>query len=242
MATADSPTWLLLPGTPLSAAVWDGARAELSETGHVITPEIAPPAGYMGADLQAQLAADIAESAAPDAPWHVVGHSFGGQVALELAIARPDLVSRLTLLCTRDTPFPAFDAAAAAIEAGAVDVDGTFRRWFSPAEVRDDGPVVRYARDAVTSADRASWASALRAIAHFDCSPRTASITCPVTVVAAELDTVSDVASMESMHRRIPDSEFIVRAGAQHMSIFDDAVTLAQILLGEQRDATQRPR
>ena len=81
----------------------------------------------------------------------MVGHSFGGQVALELAIRRPELVSRLTLLCTRDTPFPAFDAAAAAVEAGTVDVDDTLGRWFSADELRNDGPVVRYAREAVAA-------------------------------------------------------------------------------------------
>ena len=121
MVTTEPPTWLLLPGTPLSPAVWDGVRAELSEYGHVITPAISPPPGYADDDLPARLAAGVAESVASEAPWHVVGHSFGGQVALELAIRRPELVSRLTLLCTGDTPFPAFDAEAAAVEAGTVD-------------------------------------------------------------------------------------------------------------------------
>nr|WP_064571675.1 alpha/beta hydrolase [Gordonia sp. LAM0048] len=240
MTTTAPPVWLLLPGTPMSPAVWDGVRAELSGNGHVITPEMVPPPGYRGSGLQQRLAEDVAESAAAEAPWHVVGHSFGGQVALELAIARPDLVSRLTLLCTRDTPFPAFDAVAAAVEVGSVDVDGTLGRWFSADELRNDGPVVRYAREAVAAADHASWASALRAIAHFDCSQRTASISCPVTVLAAEHDTVSDIASMEAMHRRIPGSDFVVRAGAWHMSIFDDPVALAQMLLGERRNSRQR--
>lgn len=230
MPSASPSTWLLLPGTPLSPAVWDAVRAELSERGRVIIPEITPPPGYADADLQARLAAEVADSAELQGPWHVVGHSFGGQVALELAITRPDLVSRLTLLCTRDTPFPAFDAVAAAVEAGSVDVDGTLRRWFSTGELQADGPVVRYAREAVATADRASWASALRAIAGFDCSQRTPSTACPATVVAAEHDTVSDVGSMEAMHRRIPDSEFVVRAGAWHMSVFDDPAALAQVL------------
>ena len=120
---------------------------------------------------------------------------------------------------------------AAAVEAGTVDVDGTLGRWFSADELRNDGLVVRYAREAVAAADHASWASALRAIAQFDCSQRTASISCPVTVVAAEHDTVSDVASMKAMHLRIPGSDFIVRAGAWHMSIFDDPAAVARILL-----------
>src|SRR4029077_307130 len=71
--------------------------------------------------------------------WHVVGHSFGGQVALELALQRPDLVSELTLLCTRDTPYSAFAAAADHVVAGRADVDGALQRWFSRVELADDG-------------------------------------------------------------------------------------------------------
>lgn len=33
-----------------------------------------------------------------DGPSHVIGHSFGATVALRLAVTRPDLVSRLTLI------------------------------------------------------------------------------------------------------------------------------------------------
>jgi len=33
-----------------------------------------------------------------EGPAHVIGHSFGGTVALRLAVERPDLVSRLTLI------------------------------------------------------------------------------------------------------------------------------------------------
>lgn len=75
-------------------------------------------------------------------------HSYGGQVALELAIRAPELVSRLTL-------------------------------WFSPAELAADGPVVRQVRRMLVEADRAAWSLALRAIATFDCSTETSSISCP---------------------------------------------------------------
>ena len=43
------------------------------------------------------LTADIAAHFC-DGPTHVIGHSFGGTVALRLAVTRPDLVSRLTLI------------------------------------------------------------------------------------------------------------------------------------------------
>ena len=43
------------------------------------------------------LVADVT-TALCDGPTHLIGHSFGGTVALRVAVMRPDLVSRLTLI------------------------------------------------------------------------------------------------------------------------------------------------
>jgi 3-oxoadipate enol-lactonase len=111
MSLADD-RWVLLHGTPLTPAVWDGVAAHLGPRGYVLCP-VAAPAGD-AADAPAELAARLASShgGLPD-QMHVVGHSFGGQVALDLALLAPGRVRALTLICSRDTPFPAFAAAAA---------------------------------------------------------------------------------------------------------------------------------
>lgn len=223
--------WLLLHGTPLTPTVWGETRAILSERGQVLAPDITPT-NVAGASrrLQTHVAGELAARLPPDRLWHVVGHSFGGQVALELALLRPDLVSRMTLLCTRDTPYPAFRTTADAVEAGAVDVDGALRRWFGPDELARDDSVVRYARRTLKRADPAAWASALRAIAVFDCSLRTHLITSPIQVVAAEHDVVSDPDSMEAMHRRLQRSTFTVLPDSWHMSVFSDPSKLCELL------------
>ena len=77
---------------------------------------------------------------------HVVGHSFGGQVALDLALLAPARVRALTLICSRDTPFPAFAATAAALRRGdPVDPDAALGRC-SRRRTPRHSPVVRYAR------------------------------------------------------------------------------------------------
>lgn len=58
----------------------------------------------------------------------VIGHSFGGQVALESALGAPELTTDLTLLCTRDTPLPAFTELSATVRAGPVDVETSLAR------------------------------------------------------------------------------------------------------------------
>ncbi|WP_322894983.1 MULTISPECIES: alpha/beta hydrolase [unclassified Yoonia] len=74
---------------PLVGAI--GGRATLFDLpGHGRSPD------WDGAPYQAQAAAMAADCC--DGPTHVIGHSFGATVALRLAVERPDLVNRLTLI------------------------------------------------------------------------------------------------------------------------------------------------
>ena len=198
--------------------------------GTVAAPSLVP-GSVAGQQVQADIAADLIRGCSElPAPWHVVGHSFGGQVALEVALQRPDLVSRLALLCTRDTPYPPFAATAAGVADGRVDIEASLRRWFSPAELDTDGPAVRHARIALRDADRTAWACALEAIAVFDRSAATPSIACPTLVVAAEHDQVSDPDTVAAMCARIPDAEIVILENAWHMSVFTDPNRLAALL------------
>jgi pimeloyl-ACP methyl ester carboxylesterase len=162
---------------------------------------------------------------------HLVGHSFGGQVALALAIAYPAWVASLTLLCTRDTPFPPFTDLAESVREGGRDADASVTRWFTAEEIADNGPAVRYTRNAVTAADRQTWAAALAAIATFDCAAQVRQISAPTTVVAAERDAVSTVQAMTEMTGRIRRAELHVLPGAGHMSVFTRPDRLAGLLL-----------
>jgi pimeloyl-ACP methyl ester carboxylesterase len=72
--------WLLLHGTPLTPAVWDGVAACLTRSGTVFAPAITPAGDARDAQgaLAARLTTEVARSSGR---LHVVGHSFGGQVA-----------------------------------------------------------------------------------------------------------------------------------------------------------------
>lgn len=217
-------SWLLLHGTPLTPAVWDGLCPLLS--GDVATPPVIPGGGPPG-EVQATIARQLAAVVNLEPPWHVVGHSFGGQVALELAIQSPQLVSRLTLLCTRDTPYRPFAAGVGVV---GTDVETSLRRWFSREELVVDGPAVQYARTALSAAGRAQWAKALAAISVFDCSAQTSSIRCPTAVVAAAHDPVSSPEVMSAMHRRLVYSQMVTLNDAWHMSVFADPVRLRSLI------------
>jgi 3-oxoadipate enol-lactonase len=222
--------WLLLHGTPLTPLIWDGVIPLLARHGDVAAPALVPGLGPANGAQRALARQLGAASVDAPPPWNVVGHSFGGQVALEMALQRPELVASLTLLCTRDTPYPSFAAAAADVLSGTVDVDGSLQRWFSPAELAADDAIVRYARATIGAADRRAWARALSAISVFDVSAETNAITCPVLVVSAGHDRVSDPPAMAAMTARLPNAELKVLEDAWHMSMFCDAARLAHLL------------
>ncbi len=223
--------WLLLHGTPLTPAVWDGVAAILRPGGQVLCPAVTPANEHdRQADLAARLAAALPTWAGPT---HVVGHSFGGQVALDLAMMARRHVATLTLVCSRDTPYPQFAAAADRLRAGQpVDVPAALRRWFTAAELARGGPVVDYARMCVRRADRRIWAAALDDIARYDRAGRVGSICAPVTLIAAELDQVSTPAAMTALADRLRRATLHVLPGAAHLTPFTDPAALVRLVPG----------
>jgi pimeloyl-ACP methyl ester carboxylesterase len=227
--TQPEPRWLLLHGTPLTPQVWDGVASYLREYGPVWSPAVSPVPGQ---DTQATLAAHLV-SVLGQSPerLHVVGHSFGGQIAIDVALLAPQRVQTLTLICSRDTPFTPFAAAAAQLRSGgAVDADAALGRWFTAPELTADGPVVTYARQCLQRADRSSWAAALDAIAAYDRADQVASIGIPCTLIAAELDQVSTPAAMSALAGRLPQATLHVLAGAAHMTPFTDPAGLSALV------------
>jgi pimeloyl-ACP methyl ester carboxylesterase len=221
--------WWLLHGTPLTPVVWDAVAAYLGAVGRVTQPVVAAPPGGDGrvTELAKRLVSGIPAKVRP----HLVGHSFGGQVALEMALLAPDRIRSLTMVCSRDTPFPAFAGAAAALrEGGPVDADAAMRRWFRPAELETGGAVVQYARRCLATAHRDSWADALEEIARFDRSHQTPDLEVPLVSIAAQLDQVSTVDAMRALAERAPTSTFHVIEDASHMSPFLAPAALARLL------------
>jgi pimeloyl-ACP methyl ester carboxylesterase len=197
-------------------------------------PVVAPSAAPVGADKQPQSAVAarlVTEMAASADRWDIVGHSFGGQVAIELALLAPDKVASLSIICSRDTPFAPFAVAAANLRAGSpIDVEGALTRWFSPEELRSGGWLVSYARDRLGQADRGSWATALDGIATYDRADTVHLIEAPTTLICAESDPVSDVAAMTALTGRLLNAQLHVLRGALHFSPLLQPTSLAALL------------
>lgn len=222
-----APRWLLLHGTPLSPEVWDDVRSHL--TAQTVAPdlnELIPAHG----PVQERVAAAVL-AAEPDGDLVVVGHSFGGQVAIEVALAAPHRVARLIIVCSRHTPFPPFADGARSVRAGEpFDVDTGLRRWFSPAELAAAPPVIGYLRRRLAVAPRGPWAASLDAVAHYDRSTDVRSIAVPTRLFAAGHDDVSPPAVMTELADALPDAQLRLVHAWAHMSPFADPARFAATL------------
>ena len=101
------PDLVLVHGLGANMAFWHLTLVQtLAEAFHVTLLDLRghgysqmPPSGYTPTQMAEDLQALLSALSIPRA--HVVGHSFGGEVGLHLALACPDLVWTLTLADTR---------------------------------------------------------------------------------------------------------------------------------------------
>ena len=101
-ASAPSTPVLLLHGVPETSSLWRDLAPRLAAGRRVLAPDLPGLGGstYTGpydvASLVAELAAFV-ETEVPGGRVDVVGHDWGGSLALGLSASRPDLVRRLVV-------------------------------------------------------------------------------------------------------------------------------------------------
>jgi len=153
----------------------------------------------------------------------VVGHSYGGAIAIEVALAEPALAG-LALVCTgaRLRVLPAIlDATRAAIDTG-VPIDlarYTYRPESDPKLVEAVEALAR--RTPVESTAR-DWA----ATDAFDRLRDVASIHVPTLVVAGTADPLTPPKYADYLAQKIPGAELEIVEGAGHMLPIEHAAVL----------------
>jgi 3-oxoadipate enol-lactonase len=164
----------------------------------------------------------------------VVGCSYGGRVALEVASLAPDRVGRLVLVCSAlrglepTASVEAFGAEEdALLEAGDVDAatDLNVRTWLGP-EADDD------ARDLVRAMQRRAFEIQLAGaeIGPEEVDVDLAKVTMPTTVMygAKDLDHFANVA--RHLHEHLPQSELVELPWAGHLPTLERPAEMADRL------------
>jgi pimeloyl-ACP methyl ester carboxylesterase len=112
----DGDPVMLLHGIPGSSGIWTGVGERLADEFHAIAPDLLGFGGSPGepdpetvwTDAQARAVAALADGMGIER-LTLVGHDYGGPVALTLAALRPQLVTRIVLCATNafpDVPIP----------------------------------------------------------------------------------------------------------------------------------------
>jgi 3-oxoadipate enol-lactonase len=164
----------------------------------------------------------------------VVGGSFGGMIALTLALNHPGTVKALVVsACPHGTPAADRAMVAKRGEDGfsggmASVVEATLTRWFTPG-FRHSATVQEYRRR-LLAVDVAGWKAGWRAISTYDVRARLPELDVPVLCVAGRDDASVPLAVMQEMAREIPDARITVIDRGPHMlhierpDAFSDAI------------------
>lgn len=184
-----------------------------------------PPLPEMTFAALAQAALRLLDAAGA-ARAHLVGHSLGGMVAQEIAIAAPERVASLVLSATS----PAFGPPGgdwqkrflaerlAPLERGLTPADLAAEVIAGLVGEGADAAGVRAAVAAMGRVAPATYRAALRCLVAFDRRDSLAAIAAPALVLAGARDALAPPAMMARMAARIPGARFATIAGAGHLA------------------------
>jgi 3-oxoadipate enol-lactonase len=253
MGVETSPTWpaaergsgrpvVFLHGYPLNHEMWTAQLEGLSGVCHVVLPDL-PGYGLEGSSPVPDTLSGFAEAVHARlmgrtlTPAVIVGHSFGGYIALELFRAHPEDFSGLVLTNTRsgaDSP-EAREKRLATIQRLAdpsqhLDIEATARTLVAPATWEAGGRAVDIVLGMVRSASSSTIVGTLRAIAgRSDLTPVLSTVRVPTLVLWGEQDQLIPPAQTKSMVDRIPGSTGVNFPSAGHLPSVEtpDAFDLA---------------
>lgn len=224
----DPVTVLVHPDTVAGGSILDAVAVQLGDDREVVVPDLfgfgfssrsTTPGRLLSTTGQAEtLAAFLEERGATAAD--LVGFGWGGEVAVELAATRPELVRSLTLVDTVDLPVPPADQHR--WEAMPFGVGEAFAYTLEGAAPRAEAQFVaecpswgscdeKSFRDAATipGTSRSIWARRASSPAMVATS-RLDSLALPVTVVAVDIDR-SDA---EELATRFPEGRAVAVAAS----------------------------
>jgi len=198
-----------------------------------------PPGPYSMADYAADAVALLDHVGW--ATCSVVGISFGGMVAQELAVTAPDRVDRLALLCTSpggpdSSSYPLHELAgmprAEQEELGVRLLDTRFTPEWLAGHDADRGLAEMMAsrRSTERSPERSRGAAEqLEARRHHDVRDRLLQITCPTLVAAGRYDGIAPPANAELIARHVDGAELRFYEGG-HAFFAQDRAALPEVL------------
>jgi 3-oxoadipate enol-lactonase len=170
---------------------------------------------------------------------HLVGTSYGSEVALTFALTHPHRVRSLTVITGVSESDALLRAAVEAWSAAARSGDGlTFYKsllpWtYSTAYLQKNSAAIAARASEFANIPRdflQAFARLVDAFLRLDCTDRLKEIRCPTLIVAAEKDLIKPPRYSEIMHREIAHSEYHVVPDSGHAVVVEDPASINRLL------------
>jgi 3-oxoadipate enol-lactonase len=239
-------TVVLLNGVAMSITHWKPVAAALAAAGfrvlaHDFRGQLLSdkPEGPYSLDLHARDLATLLDAIGVEGAIHLVGTSYGAEVALAFARDFPERTLSLCMVdgvCEADALLrAAVDSWKRAAAAGPSLFYRTILPWNYSAAWLDANAAAVAEREAAMAALPASWYEAFiglcEAFLAIDLRKDLARIACPTLVVAAELDILKGPRYARVMAEGIAGSRYAEIAGAGHAVVIENPEEVSRLAL-----------
>ncbi len=239
-ADQDALALVLGPSLGSTTSIWDRAVPYLAPTHPVLRWDL-PGHGSSPATTSPFSTAEIAQGVlrAADAAgldrFAAVGISLGGVVSLELALAAPDRVTAVTMICSLPkiaTPETWIKRAADARAMGTPSlVTASAARWFTAGFLAAEPDVASRMLNMLLDLDDESYALCAESLSAVDLRDRIAELAMPFTIIAGELDPIIPVDDARTAVASARSGRLHVVDGASHLAAVERPAEVAELVL-----------
>lgn len=202
---------MFIHGAGRTPASWGPQLARFEGALAVALPCHPDGAPLVGTEAMAQWVIDEIEQV--PGPLVMAGHSLGGAVALQVALARPDLVSGLVLVST-GARLPVPPDAIARIDD---DFQAECARLVEESWLHHDADLIRRGTNSVISMGPESLRADYLSAQDHDLRGKLGAVDIPALVVSGESDPLVPTWLSEEMADELPGASVAIIAGTAHV-------------------------